>query len=64
MKNPMDHTLVNVETIVAVIARSPIVVARPVTLLPQGFDEADFAVLDWLAAEGARLRRGGLALLH
>jgi hypothetical protein len=63
MKTPIDQDLVSVETIGEVIARSPIVVSRPVTLLPEGFDEADLAVLDWLAAEGARLRRG-LALVH
>ncbi len=63
MKNLMDQTLFNVETIGEVIARSPIIVSPPVTLLPEGFDEADLAVLDWLAAEGARLRRG-VALVH
>ena len=58
MESSMDQNLVNVETIGAVIARSPIVVPSPVTLLPEGFEEADLAVLNWLAAEGARLRRG------
>ena len=63
MKIPMHQTLLTVETIGAVIARSQIVVRQPVTPLPPDFDEADVAVLDWLAAEGARLRRG-LALVH
>jgi hypothetical protein len=63
MKSPMDQTLVSVDTIGAVIARSPIIVTPPVTLLPPGFDEVDLAVLNWLAAEGARLRRG-VALMH
>jgi hypothetical protein len=45
-----------------VIARSPIVVLLPVTLLPPGFDEEDLAVLNWLAAEGQRLRRSFAAL--
>jgi hypothetical protein len=40
-----------------------IVVSPPVTLLPEGFEAADLAVLVWLAAEGARLRRG-VALVH
>ncbi len=63
MKSPMDQTLLNVETIGEVIARSPIIISPPMTPLPEGFDEADLAVLDWLAAEGARLRRG-VALVH
>jgi hypothetical protein len=63
MKSPMDQTLFSAETIGEVIARSQIIVSPPVTLLPPGFDEADLAVLDWLAGEGARLRRG-VALVH
>jgi hypothetical protein len=39
------------ETLVAAVARSPIVVARPAALLPAGFDEVDVAVLRWIAAE-------------
>jgi hypothetical protein len=57
MNSPMDQNPVSVETIGAVIARSPIIVLSPVTLLPPGFDEVDLAVLNWLAAEGQRLRR-------
>jgi len=52
-----DWTSVSLHTLVAVIARSPIVVApvsRP--LLPAGYDEIDAAVLNWLAAEARRLR--------
>jgi len=41
-------------TIVAVIARSSIVVAAPEHRLPAGFDETDLAILDWIAAEGRR----------
>ena len=63
MKRPMDQTVFGVETIGEVIARSRIIVSPPVTLLPEGFEEADLAVLVWLAAEGARLRRG-VALVH
>jgi hypothetical protein len=47
-------------TLVAAIARSPIVVARPAApapRLPAGFDEVDLAVLDWIAAEGRRIGR-------
>jgi hypothetical protein len=57
MKSNMDQNPVSVETIGAVIARSPIIVLPPVTLLPPGFGEADLAVLNWLASEGQRLRR-------
>jgi hypothetical protein len=45
----------------AVIAHSQIVVARAYraeSSLPAGFDYADIAVLDWIAAEGRRLGRG------
>jgi hypothetical protein len=53
-------------TLVAVIARSQIMVARPATdrrpiaergLLPSGFGEVDVAVLEWIAAEGGRVGR-------
>ena len=63
MKRPMDQTVFGAQTIGEVIARSPIIVSPPVTLLPEGFEEADLAVLVWLAAEGARLRCG-VALVH
>ena len=63
MKSPIEETLLGVETIGEVIARSQIIVSPPVTLLPPGYDEADLAVLNWLAAEGARLRRG-IAPVH
>jgi len=63
MKSKMDQNPVSVETIGAVIARSPIVVLPPLTLLPPGFEDADLAVLNWLAREGQRLRRG-FALLQ
>jgi hypothetical protein len=57
-----DQDRITVEALVAAIARSPIVVARPVTLLPDGFDEVDVAILNWIAAE-ARHLRGGFALM-
>ena len=40
----------------AEIARSPIVVAQPATLLPAGFEDVDVAILAWLAAEARRMR--------
>jgi hypothetical protein len=49
----------DVGTLAAVIARSQIVIAfahSPVRLLPPGFDDADVAVLEWIAAEGRRAR--------
>jgi hypothetical protein len=50
----------DVETLTAVIARSPIVVERPVALrlLPPGFEAVDAAILGWIAAEARRLGHG------
>jgi hypothetical protein len=48
-----------------VIAHSQIVVAQPyraVSRLPAGFDYADIAVLNWIAAEGRLLGRGLLPM--
>jgi hypothetical protein len=54
----------DVETLAAVIARSEIVVARVVAQpagrrrrLPDGFEEVDIAILDWIAREGRRVGR-------
>jgi hypothetical protein len=52
----MDQDQPTVEMLVAAIARSPIVVARPPLRLPAGFEDIDVAILDWIAAE-ARLNR-------
>jgi len=55
----------DVDTLTAVIARSPIVVAEPTRQschLPAGFDEVDAAILHWLAAEGRRIGRGYLTI--
>ncbi|MGO9047460.1 MAG: hypothetical protein ACLQFW_11305 [Xanthobacteraceae bacterium] len=57
MKFSMDQDPVGVEALVAAIARSPIIVLPPVTLLPAGFEEVDVAILNWLAAEARRMRR-------
>jgi hypothetical protein len=50
----------DVETLAAVIARSPILV-QPQALdsrrFPPGFDEMDIAVLEWIAAEARRAGR-------
>ena len=46
------------ETLAAAIAHSPIVVKRRAPRLPTGFDEADIAILEWIAAEARRLGRG------
>ena len=56
----------DIATLVAMIARSQIVVQEPVRvvfdqLLPDGFDDVDVFILDWIAAEG---RRAGRAIVH
>jgi hypothetical protein len=62
MKVLMDQDHPTVEALLAAIAHSPIVVTRPTARLPEGFDETDVAILDWIAAEGRRLGRD-LALM-
>jgi hypothetical protein len=58
----------DLETLVAAIARSPIVVVRilarlaPMRRLPAGFEKVDVAILDWIAAEGRRASRSLLRL--
>jgi hypothetical protein len=54
-----DSSSPTIERISAVIAHSQTVVAQPsraVSSLPVGFDYADIAILDWIAAEGRRGR--------
>jgi hypothetical protein len=46
-----DQVGLILETLVAAVARSPIIVTRPAALFPAGFDEVDVAVLRWIAAE-------------
>jgi hypothetical protein len=53
----MGHDRFLLEAIMALIGRSPIAVADPIADLPAGFTDVDFAVLDWIAAEGRRIRR-------
>jgi len=65
MKLGNDLHYPTVETLAAVIAHSQIIMAqprRPVPRLPAGFDDADIAVLDWIAAEGRRLGRNLLRI--
>ena len=54
----MDQAPSILEFIAAAIARSPIVVAQPAERLPDGFDDVDVAILEWIAAEGRRIGRG------
>jgi hypothetical protein len=57
MKNAMDRDSISIEALVAVIACSPIVMARPAPRLPNGFGDVDLAILDWIAADGRRIGR-------
>lgn len=50
----------DIVTLAAVIARSQIVVAgarSDARRFPAGFDDADIAILEWIAAEGRRAGR-------
>jgi adenine-specific DNA methylase len=61
----------DIETLVVAIARSPIVMARAAVVraaaakacesvrvrLPEGFEDADLAILRWIAEEGRRAGR-------
>jgi hypothetical protein len=60
MMRSMDQDFAGVEAIMAEIARSPIAVAPPSTLLPAGFEDVDVAILAWLAGEAQRMRRATL----
>ena len=55
MKLSIDQVRVTLEMLVATIAHSPIVVAGAAKRLPDGFDDVDIAILDWIAVEGHRL---------
>jgi hypothetical protein len=57
MKLSIDQDRVTVEMLAAAIAHSQIVVAGPAKRLPDGFDDVDVTILDWIAAEGHRLGR-------
>jgi hypothetical protein len=62
MKFSMDQDHLTVEMLIAVIARSPIVIAPPAPRLPTGFGDIDLAILNWIATE-ARLSRRIFALM-
>jgi len=51
----------DLETLAAVIARSPIIVAAPKRRLPAGYDAVDLAILDWIMDE-SRAHAGRRAL--
>jgi hypothetical protein len=60
MKLSRDQNGQALETLVAMIAHSQIVMvqpAKPASLLPAGYDEVDISILDWIAAEGLRFGR-------
>jgi hypothetical protein len=56
-QRPTDQSFASVETLMAEIARSPIVILQSAPPLPAGFDEVDVAILAWLAGEAQRMRR-------
>jgi hypothetical protein len=56
MRLPIDQNGPSVEALIAVVARSPIVVPRPAASLPAGYDDVDLAILNWIAAEARQLR--------
>jgi hypothetical protein len=58
----MDQHQLTVETLLAAIACSPIMIARPAPRLPAGFDDIDVAILNWIGAE-ARLSRRVFVLM-
>ena len=60
MEPLIDQDRACLEALAAAVARSPIVVLRPATLLPAGFDDIDVAILNWIAAEARQLRRAAL----
>ncbi len=60
MKPCRDQNGLALETLVAIIAHSQIVVvqpAKPASRLPAGYDEVDISILDWIAAQGQRVGR-------
>jgi hypothetical protein len=56
MKILIGHDRSLLETLLALIGQSPIAIAKPFADLPAGFTEVDVTVLDWIAAEGRRIR--------
>ena len=67
MQRTTDHHDLEPATLVAVIARSQIVVpcresGSRLSRLPAGFDAVDVAILDWIAAEGRRAGRSFISM--
>ena len=58
MKSDLQCNHPDLETLAAVIACSPIVVAKPARILPAGYDDVDIAILNWIVNESGRRRRG------
>jgi len=59
MKTGRNQVRPDPSVLSAVIAHSQIVVMLPVVIaqhLPAGFDDVDIAILEWIAAEGRRIR--------
>ena len=52
-KNDQDG--LSLETVVSIIALSPLVEPQATRLLPAGFEEVDVTVLKWIAAEVQRI---------
>jgi len=58
MKTQTDQDPLTLEALISAIARSPIVVKHRAARLPDGFDDVDVAILEWIAAETLHRRRG------
>ena len=59
MKTARNQVHPDLSVLSAVIAHSQIVVVLPAVTgqrLPAGFDKVDIAILEWIAAEGRRIR--------
>ena len=61
---PDNEHYSDLQTLSAVIAHSQIIVVAPSMRgpLPAGFDAADVAILEWIAAEGCRAGRSLLRM--
>ena len=58
MQTAADQLPTDLYTLVALIARSPIVVRGPfMGPLPPGYEAVDIAILEWIALEAQRLGR-------
>ena len=54
-----DIETLDIASLALAIARSPIVVAQASSRrrLPDGFEDVDLAILDWISREGRRVSR-------